>query len=389
MSLLLEIISPLDVGFNVIFIIFHFSAVNFINMRLFISFLCSKPLSAVKIMRKFGEGTFGRVMECWDRRRSGYVAIKVIRAVEKYRDAAMVELQVLATLAANDTEEKYPIVRLLEWFEYRGHVCMVFDRLGPSIYDCLRRNGYRSFPLHMAQVFTRQVLEAVSYMHSFQLIHTDLKPENILFLNDEAITHDRPHGSKLASKLPSITSVRLIDFGSATFEEDYHSSIVSTRHYRAPEIILGLGWSKPCDLWSLGCILVELLTGDALFQTHENLEHLAMMEAVIGPMPDSIIRSATKSGANPSVLELFNLRSRTKRLHWPEGAEGKRSLRAVGKLKSMRSYLESNADPSVHPHLRVIVDLVTKLMAWDPLLRITAEEALAHPFFSTDLSTSA
>jgi dual-specificity kinase len=181
----------------------------------------------------------------------------------------------------------------------------------------------------------------------------------------------------------------LIDFGSATFEEDYHSSIVSTRHYRAPEIILGLGWSKPCDLWSLGCILVELLTGDALFQTHENLEHLAMMEAVIGPMPDSIIRSATKSGANPSVLELFNLRSRTKRLHWPEGAEGKRSLRAVGKLKSMRSYLESNADPSVHPHLRVIVDLVTKLMAWDPLLRITAEEALAHPFFSTDLSTSA
>ena len=53
----------------------------------------------------------------------------------------------------------------------------------------------------------------------------------------------------------------MIDFGSATFSDAYHSSIVSTRHYRAPEIILGLGWSFPCDIWSVGCILVELITG--------------------------------------------------------------------------------------------------------------------------------
>lgn len=45
-------------------------------------------------------------------------------------------------------------------------------------------------------------------------------------------------------------------------------------------MILGLGWSYPCDLWSCGCILVELAVGDALFQTHENLEHLAMMQQV-------------------------------------------------------------------------------------------------------------
>lgn len=46
------------------------------------------------------------------------------------------------------------------------------------------------------------------------------------------------------------------------------------------QVILGLGWSYPCDMWSCGCILVELAMGDALFQTHENLEHLAMMERV-------------------------------------------------------------------------------------------------------------
>lgn len=62
---------------------------------------------------------------------------------------------------------------------------------------------------------------------------------------------------------------------------------MSTRHYRAPEIILGLGWSFPCDIWSIGCILVEFYTGDALFQTHDNREHLAMMEAVIGSRIDT------------------------------------------------------------------------------------------------------
>ena len=54
------------------------------------------------------------------------------------------------------------------------------------------------------------------------------------------------------------TRVKLIDFGSATFEWEHHSSVVSTRHYRAPEVILELGWSHPCDVWSIGCIIFEL-----------------------------------------------------------------------------------------------------------------------------------
>lgn len=56
----------------------------------------------------------------------------------------------------------------------------------------------------------------------------------------------------------SFYRVKLIDFGSATFEWEHHSSIVSTRHYRAPEVILELGWSHPCDVWSIGCIIFEL-----------------------------------------------------------------------------------------------------------------------------------
>ena len=70
------------------------------------------------------------------------------------------------------------------------------------------------------------------------------------------------------------TDIHVIDFGSATFEDDHHTSIVSTRHYRAPEVILALTWSYPCDMWSIGCILMELYTGSALFQTHDDIEHL-------------------------------------------------------------------------------------------------------------------
>lgn len=99
------------------------------------------------------------------------------------------------------------------------------------------------------------------------------------------------------------TEIRLIDFGSATFEDEYHSSVVSTRHYRAPEIILGLGWSFPCDIWSIGCILVEFFTGDALFQTHDNLEHLAMMENVCDSRMDphliqQVSKMASRSGSS-------------------------------------------------------------------------------------------
>jgi dual-specificity kinase len=170
-------------------------------------------------------------------------------------------------------------------------------------------------------VATDQHTPKFSVVHDLKLIHTDLKPENILLANNEyRLVPCRPtkvwtqllsehcelhsdtwsnhvlsslqrSGSKVQRLLVN-TEIRLIDFGSATFEHDYHSSVVSTRHYRAPEIILGMGWSYPCDIWSIGCILVEFFTGDALFQTHDNLEHRAMMEVVLGKLPERTLRQA-------------------------------------------------------------------------------------------------
>jgi dual-specificity kinase len=67
---------------------------------------------------------------------------------------------------------------------------------------------------------------------------------------------------------------------------------VCTRHYRPPEVIVNAGWSFPVDIWSIGCILFEIACGDTLFQTHKNVEHLAMMEYLLGRFPAWMVRQA-------------------------------------------------------------------------------------------------
>lgn len=127
----------------------------------------------------------------------------------------------------------------------------------------------------------------------------------------------------------------MIDFGSATFDDEYHSSVVSTRHYRAPEIILQLGWSFPCDIWSIGCIIVEFFTGDALFQTHDNLEHLAMMEAVCnGKIEPKIVKQvmANARGNGQNSAAKFFVRNK---LDYPNQETSKASKKYVKAMKHL------------------------------------------------------
>ncbi|GJS51849.1 serine/threonine-protein kinase AFC2-like protein isoform X3 [Tanacetum coccineum] len=96
-----------------------------------------------------------------------------------------------------------------------------------------------------------------------------------------------PKDSSFSKRVPKSSAIKVTNFGSTTYDRQDQSYIVSTHHYRAPEVILGHGWSYPCDIWSVGCIL-----GEALFQTHENLEHLAIMEMVLGPLPSHMLKKA-------------------------------------------------------------------------------------------------
>ena len=94
-------------------------------------------------------------------------------------------------------------------------------------------------------------------------------------MNNEETTYRSWDGS--SQRVPVSTKVKIIDFGGATYNNEKKSSIINTRQYRAPEVILGWGWSYPSDLWSAGCIIAECYAGELLFATHDNAEHLALM----------------------------------------------------------------------------------------------------------------
>ncbi|CAI6336485.1 unnamed protein product [Periconia digitata] len=344
-----------------------------------------------QICKLLGQGTFGKVVEAWDRKKQTRCAIKVIRSVPKYREASRIELRVLSTLASNDKENVNRCIHLRDCFDFRNHICIVTDLYGQSVFDFLKSNSFVPFPSSHIQKFAKQLFTSVAFLHDLNLIHTDLKPENILLVNNayQTFTYNRtvPSSSTLTSrqarhrKVLLDPEIRLIDFGSATFQEEYHSSVVSTRHYRAPEIILNLGWSYPCDIWSIGCILVEFFTGDALFQTHDNLEHLAMMEAVCGGKIDrEIMKQVYKEHRNSRSSSSASRYFKNYKLDYPNSDTQKSSKKFVKAMKKLHE--------TIPPHTefnRKFLDLLKRIFVYDPKKRITAKQALQHPWFQESL----
>lgn len=321
-------------------------------------------LDRYEIVRILGEGTFGRVVECLDHQRAGTkVALKIIRNVRKYREAAQLEINVLKKIQEQDRENKNMCVMMWDSFEYHGHACIAFELLGKSTFDFQKENNYLPFPLKQIRHMAFQLFHAIKFLHDNKLTHTDLKPENILFVNSDFNT--AYSGAKnCEEKCVKNSSIRVVDFGSATFDHEYHSTIVATRHYRPPEVIMELGWAQPCDVWGLGCILFEYYTGSTLFQTHDNREHLVMMEKILGPVPRRMVYKTKKQKyfQNGSLI-------------WDEtSADG----RYVNKnCHPLRTYKKEDS-----PEHNEFFDLLRRMLEFSPTLRITLDDALGHPFFA-------
>lgn len=137
----------------------------------------------------------------------------------------------------------------------------------------------------------------LKFIHEeLKLVHTDLKPENILFTkenNYEVIDNikDAPinvekkfrelkeENANITYKNPLDLNIKIIDFGGGVFINEAHSGIINTRQYRSPEVLLGCcKWNEKSDIWSLGCIIAELYTGELLFPTHSDAEHLSLIQ---------------------------------------------------------------------------------------------------------------
>lgn len=258
-----------------------------------------------RVLRDVGLGTFGRVVEAVDldrARRSTAsrrgrdndgpkVAIKIVRGIKRYYDSALIEADIVEAVNRRGGRGTALCAMMFDSFTWKSHYCLVFEALGPSLYDFMKRHDYQPFPMVCVRDFTMQLLEALEFLHSFGLIHTDLKPENILLCSSGEVNYNY-RGRTF--RVPESTRIKLIDFGGATYDSDKKkSSIINTRQYRAPEVILGATWSTKVDLWSAGCILAELYIGELLFATHDNTEHLALIEKCIGPFPRRLLARAT------------------------------------------------------------------------------------------------
>ncbi|XP_062321932.1 dual specificity protein kinase CLK2b isoform X2 [Osmerus eperlanus] len=319
-----------------------------------------------EIVSTLGEGTFGKVIQCVDHERGGSrIALKIIKNMEKYREAAKLEIHVLETVQEKDPHNKHLCVRMLDWFDFHGHMCISFELLALSTFDFLKQNNFLPYSIAHIRHMTYQICKAVNFLHDNKLTHTDLKPENILFVNsDYTVSYNAE--KKCEERKVKDTSVRVVDFGSATFDHEHHSVVISTRHYRAPEVILELGWKQPCDVWSLGCILFEYYQGFTMYQTHDNIEHLAMMERIHGPLP---VRMMLRSRANGK--QKFFTRGR---LDWNENSKEGKYVKE--KCKPLRKYQLSKG---IEHHQ--LLDLLERMLEYEPSSRIPLSSALRHPFF--------
>jgi len=320
-----------------------------------------------KILDLIGEGTFAKVVEVWDRKRKVYVAVKLVRAVEKYVRDAKFEINMLHKIREDDVQDFYPTIKYRSYFFAESnageHMCIVFPKLGFCLLDYLTRCA--TFKMHEVAHIAWQMGAALNYLHAhLRLIHTDLKPENIL-LEKPCEVIDKV-GNRTYN-LPACTRIRIIDFGGATDERHSKHSIVSTRHYRAPEVILSQGWMFGADMWSTGCILLELHTGRLLFDTHDNREHLAMMEKVLGRMPSFYPDACTGQQAQP----FFDRHGRLDTA-WLAGSDAD-ALKSKAKINRLVALTNMPLDAD-------FIDLISRLLDFNKTTRLRAHEVMYHPF---------
>lgn len=102
------------------------------------------------------------MVEAYDRKKATKCAIKVIRSVQKYRDASRIELRVLQTLATNDKPNNNRCIHLRDCFDFRNHICIVTDLYGQSVFDFLKSNSFVPFPSTHIQKFAKQLLTSVA-----------------------------------------------------------------------------------------------------------------------------------------------------------------------------------------------------------------------------------
>jgi dual specificity protein kinase YAK1 len=231
------------------------------------------------ILDVLGQGTFGQVVKCQNLKTQEVVAVKVIKNRTAYFNQSMMEVSVLDLLNTKlDKNDDHHLLRLKDTFIHRQHLCLVFELLSVNLYELIKQNQFRGLSTTLVRVFAQQLLNGLALLNKARLIHCDLKPENILLKNLES------------------PIIKIIDFGSACDERQTVYTYIQSRFYRSPEVLLGLPYSSAIDMWSLGCIVVELFLGLPLFPGSSEYNQVSRIVEMLGNPPNWMIEVGKQAG---------------------------------------------------------------------------------------------
>uniref|UniRef100_A0A2N9GLA1 Protein kinase domain-containing protein n=1 Tax=Fagus sylvatica TaxID=28930 RepID=A0A2N9GLA1_FAGSY len=297
-----------------------------------------------------GSAAFSKVVQAHDLHTGVDVCLKIIKNDKDFFDQSLDEIKLLKLVNKHDPADERHILRLYDYFYHQEHLFIVCELLRANLYEFQKFNqesgGEAYFSLSRLQVITRQCLEALEYLHHLGVIHCDLKPENILI------------------KSYRRCEIKVIDLGSSCFQTDNLCLYVQSRSYRAPEVILGLPYDQRIDMWSLGCILVELCSGEVLFPNDSIEMILARMIGMFGPIDLEMLEQGQETDKYfTKEYDLYHINEETSQLEY-----------IIPESSLLEHRLQVTDDG--------FIDFVRNLLEINPKRRPTADEALEHPWLS-------
>ncbi|XP_075995744.1 mitogen-activated protein kinase 15 [Genypterus blacodes] len=290
-----------------------------------------------EIKKRLGKGAYGIVWKGIDRQTGEIVAVKkIFDAFRNRTDAQRTFREIMFLQAFGDHPNIINLLNVIRAQNDRD-IYLIFEHMDTDLHNVIKK-GTLLKDIHKRYVMY-QLFKATKYLHSGNVIHRDQKPSNVLLDTD--------------------CVVKLCDFGLARsmnqIQEDSGNpaltEYVATRWYRAPEILLGSSrYTKGVDMWSLGCILGEMLLGKALFPGTSTINQIEKILSAI-PHPSAEDVQAIKSEYGASVIQRMLLKPQVP--------------------------LEDLLQPNVPPDA---LDLLKSLLVFNPYKRLTAEQALQHPY---------